>query len=156
SVPAAANTVLAGRVRSSGSGTISASARNVVELGTTVETIGGQVVFGDAVILTGAAVVTSGAVNFSGAVDGNQGLTLNNTGLAQLSGAVGATTPLANVAVAGMVAVNGGLVATQAAAGDQTYNGPVVLGANTVLSGNDVTFNGTLDADATPRTLTVN
>jgi filamentous hemagglutinin family protein len=54
---------------------------------------------------------------------------------------------------AGRVLINGGAVQTT---GDQTYNAPVVLGANTTFAGNDVIFNGTLDSDGTARAVTVN
>lgn len=52
-----------------------------------------------------------------------------------------------------MTSFTGGSVTT---AGDQTYNGAVVLGADTLLLGNDITFNGTLNSDAAARSLTLN
>ncbi|MCL4207892.1 MAG: hypothetical protein KJ000_35855, partial [Pirellulaceae bacterium] len=41
-------------------------------------------------------------------------------------------------------------------AGDQRYFGPVVLGEDAVLTGTNVTFAGTVDSDATPRSLEIN
>jgi autotransporter-associated beta strand protein len=55
------------------------------------------------------------------------------------------------------ISLNGGTVNTS---GNQSYNGSVTLGANTQLtrSGDHglVTFNGTVNSDSTPRSLTVN
>jgi hypothetical protein len=91
----------------------------------------------DALIVTG-----SGTTTFSGAVGGGTGT------LFSLSSNGGGTT-----------AINGGSVETDiVASGDQTYDDSVTIGANTTLTGNDITFNSTLDADATAsdRTLAIN
>jgi Ca2+-binding RTX toxin-like protein len=56
---------------------------------------------------------------------------------------------------AGTINIDGGSINTDAA--DQAYNGGVVLGTNTTLTGNDVAFNGSVDSDAgMNRTLLVN
>ncbi len=47
--------------------------------------------------------------------------------------------------------LNGGAVNTGTA--NQDYNGAVILGADTTLTGNDVTFQRTVDSDGTPRSL---
>ena len=51
------------------------------------------------------------------------------------------------------LAVNGREVLTT---GDQTYNVPITLGADTTFEGNDIVFNNTVDSDATVRSMTVN
>jgi hypothetical protein len=68
------------------------------------------------------------------------------------AGAVGADFPLGSLTTSGATQINGGLVRTT---GDQTYTNRVSLGANTILAGNDISFNGTLDSIGVPRSLEV-
>jgi len=75
---------------------------------------------------------TTGDIAFTSSLDGGFALTVNTSGLATFAGPVGSGTPLLSVVTnAASTHVNGGLVATT---GLQTYNNPVVLGANTTLS----------------------
>jgi hypothetical protein len=79
------------------------------------------------------------------------------SGTVNLGGAVGASKALESLTVtAGQAQINGGSVRTQ---WNQTYNAPVVLGANTTLttSQSDIIFNSTVNSAAgTTRNLTTN
>lgn len=69
-------------------------------------------------------------------------------------GAVGGTAALGQLtARANAIAISGGAMATT---GDQTYTGAVTLGADTTLAGNDISFAGRVDSDATARALAIN
>ncbi|MDO8331911.1 MAG: hypothetical protein Q7T36_15710, partial [Fluviicoccus sp.] len=99
-------------------------------------------------------------ITLGGAVDGTvantQSLTLNagTAGVIAASSTIGTGTSLATLTVtqAGTTALNGGAVTTTAG---QTYNSPVVLGADTTLTGVDVNFGSTVKSDGTNRSLTV-
>lgn len=82
-------------------------------------------------------------------------------GSVTINGAVGDILTLSNAvnlgsadltANAGTINLNGGSVT----AGDHEYNGVAVLGADTILTGADVTFDETVDSDGTARALTIN
>ena len=65
-----------------------------------------------------------------------------------------ATATLASLDVtAETIHLNSGAVTTT---GDQTYSGSIVLGAGTIMTGVNMTFDATIDSDATARDLTVN
>ncbi len=148
-----------------GSLTLSGSVGNQSQLASLNLTAG-------AINLNGAGVATSGAqtysgpvtlgqstsvntansnVTFSGTVDGAFGLTVNaGTGTVTLGGAVGGTAPLTSLsltAAGGSIALNGGSVTTSPS-GDQTYSGPVTLGADATLAAGTgtVTFNSSVDS----------
>ncbi|MEA3367127.1 MAG: filamentous hemagglutinin N-terminal domain-containing protein, partial [Planctomycetota bacterium] len=110
----------------------------------------------EALTVAGTTANFNGTVN-SGATFAND-LTVNAT-TTLLAGQVGnaANGALGQLETdaAGTTRINGGVVTTT---GNQTYNDAVELGANTTLTGTDVSFLGTLDADATgnDRTLLVN
>jgi len=72
-------------------------------------------------------------VIFGSTLNGAFDLTVNSSGLTVFGAAVGGSTPLASLTtdVAGATQINGNAVATT---GAQTYNDPVILGANTALS----------------------
>ncbi len=68
--------------------------------------------------------------------------------------AIGNITPLSSLNVTGTSIINGGSIGTT---GDQTYNDAVTLGADTTLTGNNITFNNTVDAATSgEQSLTVN
>src|SRR5262249_3592172 len=100
----------------------------------------------------------AGNVTFTSAVNGGNALTVSSTGTTQFSGAIGTITPLAGLTTdaGGTTRINGGTVTSQSTNGDQTHSDAGILGTDTVLSGNDVTFSSTVNADGTPRTLTIN
>src|SRR6185312_2631968 len=124
------------------------------DVGSTSAPATGQIAFNGPVSLaTGAvAVDTANApVTFAGAVDGAEALNVNSgTAATTFSGAVGGTTALTSLTTgsAGITALNGGIVTTT---GAQSYGGPVTLGANSTLSGDNVQFNGTLNGAQTLR-----
>jgi filamentous hemagglutinin family protein len=98
-------------------------------------------------LATGATAVTTNnaAVVFDGTVDGAQSLTVNaGTGTTTFGAAVGGSTALASLSIAagGTTAIDGGSIRTS---GAQTYNDALTLGANTILTGANVQFGGTLD-----------
>ena len=101
-------------------------------------------------MLTADTVLTSlsgGNISFANTVDGAFALTANTAGVTAFNGAVGGRTALASLTTdaPGTTDLNGGVVNTS---GVQTYNDPVLLTANTVLtslSGGDITFASTVD-----------
>ncbi len=74
-------------------------------------------------------------------------MTVNTAGATTFGGVVGGVAALTSVTTdaAGTVAINGAAVTTT---GTQTYNEDATLGADTVLTGTTVTFNGNLNAAA--------
>ncbi len=130
--------------------------------GGSVTTLGDQT-FTGAVTLAADTTLTTGpggTVVFGNAVDADswdplRGLIIN--GNLEACGPIGGTTPLGSLAVIGTSELCGGLVRTQ---NGQTYNGPVWLGVDTVLtstSGGLIDLLGGLDAlPGTTSGLTVN
>jgi hypothetical protein len=109
----------------------------------TVKTSAGQTYNGSVELYSNTTLTGPGpGVTFDSAVNGGYSLTVN--GHAVFGGAVGSTTPLSSLDVTGTTAMNAGTVTTS---GDQTYNGAVTLGANTLLTatGAVVTFDSTVD-----------
>ncbi|MDP3907076.1 filamentous hemagglutinin N-terminal domain-containing protein, partial [Novosphingobium sp.] len=98
-------------------------------------------------VTLGAGTVLKGTMaTFGSTVDGAQGLGID--GSAVFKGAVGATTALTSVSVAGSTIMDGGSVKTT---GLQSYDGSVVLGADTTLTstgGGAINFGSTVDSDA--------
>lgn len=99
--------------------------------------------FEGAVTLLLDVTLTASDISFLSTVDGPGGLTDN--GPTSFAGAVGGTEALRFITLNGPGALNGALVRT---AGNQTYNGPLTLGANSVLrslSGGILALNAPLD-----------
>ncbi|MBI1918657.1 MAG: autotransporter-associated beta strand repeat-containing protein, partial [Planctomycetes bacterium] len=127
--------------------------------GGTVSTSGNQT-YNDAVVLTNDTTLNGANVTFNSTVDSDsnatpRSLTVNSPNIT-FNGAVGGSSPLASLTDnVGTTDLNGSSVTTT---GNQTYNGPVVLTADTTLNGSNITFNSIVDSDsnATPRSLTVN
>lgn len=126
--------------------TVTSSVRTVIAGGSvrtsTFQTYNGPVVLSANATLT---VTSVGNVAFSSTVDGPGGLVINSTGATSFGGAVGSTVPLADLTLdaLGSTAINGGIVTTTNA---QTYNDPVTLGANTVLTAAAFTGNNSITA----------
>src|SRR5207249_431811 len=146
--PASAHTILNGVVRSSGAGTVSISAKQTIEMSSTLGSVGGPITLTQPVLLTGTTLVTAGAgnVTFSGTVNGGFGLTVNSAGTTTFGGAVGNNDALASLTTdaAGSTAINGGSVTTT---GNQTYHDSVTLdavGNSTTLTGVNISFDSTL------------
>ena len=101
-----------------------------------VTTAAGQQ-YGGAVTLSQATTtLTSTTVQFDGKVDGTvagaQALTLANSGMATLTGAVGGDKALSALTIgAGGATLGGGTITTT---GAQNFNGPVTLNASTTLA----------------------
>ena len=132
------------------SGGLSVSASGGIDLnGGSIATEGPQT-YRDPVLLTADTVLTSqfgGNITFASTVDGAFALTVNTAGVTAFDGAVGGTIALASLTTdaPGTTDLNGGVVNTL---GLQTYNDPVLLTADTVLtsvSGGDITFASTVD-----------
>jgi hypothetical protein len=112
--------------------------------GGSVTTSGGpQIYVGNVTLGAGGATLT-GSVTFDGLLNSfsTTPYSMSITGAAFFDGAVGGIYPLNNLSVSSTSAINGGSVATS---GAQTYNGPVTLGTNTVLTGDNITFASTLN-----------
>jgi Concanavalin A-like lectin/glucanases superfamily/PKD domain/Matrixin len=118
------------------------------------QSYGGAVTLGTDATLTGTNLTFSGSVNSLNATA--RSLTLGGSGDRTFAGPVGTTFALATLSSTGpssTTRINAGNLVTT---GAQTF-GVVTLGANAVLSGTDVTFQGGVDSfDTTARALTVN
>ena len=113
-------------------------------INTTVVSTTGAQTYNDNVSLGAAPVITGGSVTFNGTIDNGQNLTVNSAGVTTFAGLVGNGTPLTSIITdaAGSTAINTTVVSTT---GAQTYNDNVSLGADPVITGGSVTFNGTID-----------
>ena len=115
----------------------------------TVSTSGTQE-YGGAVTLSADTTLNATTATFDGKVDGAHSLMV--AGNAVFDGLVGGGTPLTSLDVTGTTALNGGisgLTPTVSTTGDQTYTGPVTLGAPvTVLydSGSGIAFDSAVDS----------
>jgi autotransporter-associated beta strand protein/VCBS repeat-containing protein len=120
--------------------------------GGTVTTDGDQI-YHDNITLGAATTLdagTAGNINLAGSVGGAFALNANSGATTTFGGAVNVASVTTDAG--GATAINGGAVTTT---GDQVYGDAVALGADTVLTGNDVTFTDTVNSDATPRSLNV-
>jgi filamentous hemagglutinin family protein len=112
---------------------------------------------------TGAGTtLIGGSVSFGGKLNSNfeaRALTVNTTGNGEttFSGEVGDSTPLLSITTNadGTTRFFGPSIRTT---GDQTYADGVILGADVLVTGNDITFNSTIDSTLLlgAKTLTVN
>jgi filamentous hemagglutinin family protein len=112
--------------------------------------------YNDAVTLAATTTLSSlgagalGNITLGGTVDAatpaGQALTVNTGGTTTFGGRVGFTSRLDSLTTdaAGTTAINGGVVTTQNA---QTYNDPLSLGADTVLTGGGFNHVGTLNGN---------
>lgn len=111
--------------------------------------------FNDAVLIGNDLAISAGQIIFLSTLDSEAGETnnLTLTGSTLFGNTVGLNDRLASLTVNGALVINGGLVQTT---GNQTYNGIVALGANTVVDSNAngaIRFNGALTG---PFSLTAN
>lgn len=153
------NQTLSGTI--SGSGSLEGGSNSTLTLaGSNITLAGGSVDISNPVIISndltidttnGGAVAAGADVTFGGTINsngGNNNLTIDagNLGEVELSGAIGTTDELDNLSItADSITISGGTVTTIA---DQTYDGDVTLRADTTLNGVNVSFQGTLDAEA--------
>ncbi|HEY1172521.1 MAG TPA: hypothetical protein VGH19_14220 [Verrucomicrobiae bacterium] len=141
-------------------GTLTTDVAGVTTIDTTAIT-GATLDFNDQVTLSQNVVLNgTTTVDFAQTVDsdaiGTPRTLLVNSPLTVFGGAVGGSLPLASLTTdaAGLTRINGGIVTTT---GDQAYNDTVRLGANTILTGNDITFATLLDSsEGALRTLLIN
>ena len=136
---------------------------NIVAGGTTfinapsITTTGNQA-YGNVVSLLANTALVGNNISFVNTINGGFGLGITAAGSAIFSGAVGITNALSYLTVtAGAINISGGAIKTNLS---QTYNNPVVLGANTILTTTDaagnIVFVSTVDSDGTLRTLELN
>jgi filamentous hemagglutinin family protein len=139
-------------------GVVSATAATT-SLGANVRTTGTQSYSG-ALVLTGNVTLstTNANVLVGGLVDaaasGVQSFNINNgTGTASLSGAIGSTTALASIDLAGFARLHANVTTT----GAQIYNTVTLVNTATLATTNsNVTFNGGLNAATGAEALTIN
>lgn len=122
-------------------------------LGTDLVRTEGDQTFGGHLTLTENTTLESltGTVAFGSGLDPATGASvdLDVLGNMRADGPIGQSNPLNTLAVTGASTLNGGLVRTT---GEQSYGGPVVLGADTLIdstTGATLTFNAPIDANAT-------
>src|SRR5262249_55923814 len=126
---------------------VTTDAAGTTAIGGNVSTTGLQS-YGDAVTLGGTAVLASsgsGAVTFGSTVNGGSNLTVNTAGVTTFSGVVGGITALASLTTdaPGSTNLNGGTYTTT---GNQTFNDPVSLGAETINNGANVSYGSTVSS----------
>jgi filamentous hemagglutinin family protein len=136
--------------------------------------------FGGNTTITAANITFTNLVQTDAAGDGLRDLTLNGTGITSFfnnvssggrrfanltSNAAGSMIVLGTISSTGNIELNDGSItfssvatSVTSSAGDITIGGNMIIGADMVFSGANVTFSGTIndDAAATQRTLTVN
>jgi mucin-19 len=132
----------------------------IVLSGTGSVTSGTSITFNNPVTLQADTTFNSPIVSFgvSATVNGDVNLTFGTGAI--LNAAVGGTTPLRSINVAGNTTLNASVTTTAATGGtgNQTYNGPVTLGGSptlTALTGGNVTFGSSITANAAGRALAV-
>src|SRR5205823_2293822 len=107
-----------------------------------VRTSGAQL-YSDAVTVGAAATqfvsTGNGAITFASTLDGASAVTVTSGGPIAFFGTIGGVTPLISLSVngGGTIDLNAGTVTTT---GNQTYSDPVILTADTVLTGVNVPF----------------
>lgn len=109
---------------------------------------------GSTTLDAGAGPITLGQIDGDGVTD--VALTLNSSSNTTLNGSIGSVTPIGSLTTnaAGSTLLGTPVLSTVGAA---TFGDNVVLTADTVITaGTDVIFSGTLDSDATARSLSVN
>ncbi len=151
---------VAGPLTGSNNASITLSAGGAIALNGDITTNNQPISLNGPVTLGGAARTLSagtGDITFGSTINGASNLVANSTGATRFLGTVGATTPLASLTTnaGGTTDLNGGAITTT---GDQNFNDPVTLTANTQLvstSGN-INLLGPINADAAGnrRTLT--
>jgi autotransporter-associated beta strand protein len=132
----------------SGAGSLIVNAAVTLD-GSSVTTVGAQSYQG-AVVLNADNILTAGdannpaSVSFARTIDGAHALTINSSGVTTFHGAIGDNTPLDSVTTdaGGTLNLNGGAVTTT---GAQTYGESVILGTDTTLSGNTISFASTVN-----------
>lgn len=117
-------------------------------INTAAITTAGAQIYNSAVELGANTTLTSNGddISFAAGLDGGWSLTANTTGDKTFNGAVGLNTALTTLSIAagGATNLNGGSVTTS---GAQTYNGAVLLGADTMLAstGGNIGFGSTVN-----------
>ncbi|MBU3624539.1 autotransporter-associated beta strand repeat-containing protein, partial [Polynucleobacter sp. AP-Latsch-80-C2] len=106
------------------------------------QTYSGAITIGGDLSLTGNNITFS--QNVDGTSSGGQALTLSDAGITQVNGLIGSSKYLKSFSSGstGSIHIASGTVNTTAA---QTYGNPVVLQHDTVITGVNVTFTGTVD-----------
>jgi len=127
----------------SGLQSLSVSGTTQLDGGSIIST--GTQTYQGAVSLGADTTLTASDLTFNGTVDGSYNLALISSGTTALLGVVGDTTPLASLTTdaAGTTIITGGSITST---GDQNYGDALILGANTTLNANNVTFAATVDS----------
>lgn len=142
-------------------GSLARSGDDVTRInGGAVTTVGAQTYGGPVEInsATDTTIITGNGITFSGTLNGTaanaEALTIAAGGTGVTFGSAVGGQGLASLSVGGPATINGGGITTTA---DQSYLGPVVVGADTTFSGLDLTFAGPLDSAAdSNRAVTLN
>lgn len=135
---------LNGNITTTGTGFIDFDGNVDLGANITIATTDGDIIFRDGLdgdtAGTRTLIVNVGGANSDATFDGEVGGDRALASLTVTNGGIGA------------ININGGQVSTT---GDQTYNNRVVLGDDTLIEANDVTFGDILDSDGTFRALTI-
>lgn len=164
----AANGVIEGSITGSDSIIINEASESpltdndgITELSADLETAE-AIIINDEIILSDNLTLIGGRITFNETIDSDdpdtpRSLTLNtvNNGLTTFAGEVGTQAPLNRLELNadGETQINGAVITTTE---DQIYNNLVILGADTTLNGNNITFDASIESNNNLTNLTLN
>ncbi|MBU0743998.1 MAG: hypothetical protein KKE11_01310, partial [Gammaproteobacteria bacterium] len=120
------------------------AAGGVTNISGSVITTTGDQTYGNALNILANTVLTGDDISFVTTINGGFGLGIDAAGNTTFGGVIGGTTPLAylDVTSGGTTYISAPSITTT---GDQTYGNALILLANTVLTGNDISFDSTIN-----------
>lgn len=99
---------------------------------------------------------STGSISFANSIDGTFNLAINSVGNSTFDGSIGSSSPLQSLEVtAALIQMNAGSITTS---GMQMYHSPMMLMNHTLINTTDadVTFQQSVESDATARNLQIN
>ena len=98
--------------------------------------------YGDAVTIANNLILNGSSITFKNTIDGNSNLTLDaGTGSISVSGAIGNNKVLNNLTANSKISLGGSVTTTA----NQTYKDAVTIAKNSIVTGDSITFNSTVD-----------
>ena len=98
--------------------------------------------YGDAVTIAKDLILNGSNITFKNTIDGNSNLTLDaGTGSISVSGAIGNNKVLNNLTANSKISLGGSVTTTA----NQTYKDAVTIAKNSIVIGDSITFNSTVD-----------
>ncbi|MEG3884415.1 filamentous hemagglutinin N-terminal domain-containing protein, partial [Microcoleus sp. herbarium19] len=120
---------------------LTTNAGGTTEIKGNITTTGAQT-YADAVTVANNPILKGSGISFNQTVDGNSDLTLSaGSGSISVTGAIGTTTPLNNLTANSKISLGGSVTTTA----NQTYKDAVTIAANSLVKGDSISFNSTVD-----------